>query len=63
MKEHLISFACGFITIVIVASILYAITFLLGQEAMLLGLLLIVTWGVGSSIREAIRDRKGTNDY
>ena len=63
MKEHLISFACGFLTIVIVASILYAITFFLGQEALVIGLLLIVTWGVGSSIREAIRDRKGTNDY
>mgnify|MGYP003653978254 CR=1 FL=1 len=62
MKDHLISFACGLLALGIVAAVVYAVMWLFGKEALVIGLFLIVIWGVGNSIRETIKEMKEANE-
>lgn len=62
MKDHLISFVCGLLALGIVATVVYAVMWLFGKEALVIGLFLIVTWGVGNSIRDTIKEVKEGNE-
>ena len=56
MKEHLIAFAVGMIAIMLAVFIFWILLMLVGQEMVILGLLMIVTWGIGMSIRDSVKD-------
>ena len=55
MKEHLIAFSYGMIAIMLVVFIFWILLMLVGQEMIVVGLLMIVTWGVGMSIRDGVK--------
>jgi hypothetical protein len=57
MKEHLIAFLYGMIAIMLVVFIFWILLMLVGQEMIVVGLLMIVTWGVGMSIRDKTGDK------
>ena len=57
MKEHLIAFLYGMIAIMLVVFIFWILLMLVGQEMIVVGLLMIVTWGVGISIRDKTGDK------
>ena len=57
MKEHLIAFSYGMIAIMLVVFIFWILLMLVGQEMIVVGLLMIVTWGVGMSIRDKTGDK------
>ena len=63
MKEHLISFVYGLIALAIIGAIVYAIVWLFGEGSLVIGLLLVLVWGVGSSIRDTIKEMKEKDDY
>jgi hypothetical protein len=52
MKEHLIAFSYGMIAIMLAVFIFWILLLLVGQEMIVVGLLMIVTWGIGMSIRD-----------
>lgn len=56
MKEHLIAFSYGMIAIILAIFIIWILLMLVGQDLIILGLLMIVTWGVGMSIRDRVKD-------
>ena len=56
MKEHLIAFAVGMIAIMLAVFIFWILLMLVGQEMIVAGLLMIVTWGIGMSIRDNVKD-------
>jgi hypothetical protein len=58
MKEHLIAFSYGMIAVVLAVFVFWILQLLVGQEMIVVGLLMIVTWGVGMSIRDFIKDMK-----
>lgn len=62
MKEHLISFVYGLIALAIIGTIVYAIVWLFGEGSLVLGLLLVLVWGVGSSIRDTIKEMRENNE-
>ena len=62
MKEHLISFVYGLVALAIVSIIVYTIVWLFGEGALVIGLLLVLVWGVGSSIRDTIKEMKENNE-
>jgi hypothetical protein len=55
MKEHLIAFSYGMIAIMLVVFVFWVLLMLVGQEMIVVGLLMIVTWGIGMSIRDSIK--------
>lgn len=55
MKEHLIAFAVGMIVIMMITSIVFALVIIVGAEGLSIGLLLIIAWGVGMSIRNGVK--------
>jgi len=55
MKEHLIAFSYGMIAIMLAVFIFWILLLLVGQEMIVVGLLMIVTWGVGMSIRDNVK--------
>lgn len=63
MKEHLISFVYGLIALAIIGTIVYGIVWLFGEGSLVLGLLLVLVWGVGSSIRDTIKEMREKDDY
>jgi hypothetical protein len=56
MKEHLIAFSYGMIAMILAIFIVWILLMLVGQEMIILGLLMIVTWGIGMSIRDSVKD-------
>ena len=56
MKEHLIAFAVGMIAVMLAVFIFWILVMLVGQEMIVVGLLMIVTWGIGMSIRDNVKD-------
>jgi hypothetical protein len=56
VKEHLIAFSYGMIAMILAIFIVWILLMLVGQEMIILGLLMIVTWGIGMSIRDSMKD-------
>jgi hypothetical protein len=56
MKEHLIAFSFGMIAMMLAIFIIWILLMLVGQEMIVVGLSMIVTWGVGMSIRDSMKD-------
>jgi xanthosine utilization system XapX-like protein len=58
MKDFLLSFVYGFCAVVLVGGIVWSLLNFLGENFVVVAVLLIVVWGVGSSIRDSIKDMK-----
>ena len=58
MKDFLLSLVYGFCAVGLVGGIVWLIIGFLGGDFLVLILALIVVWGVGSSIRDTIKDMK-----
>ena len=56
MKEHLIAFSYGMIAMILAIFIIWILLMLVGQELIILGLWMIITWGVGMSIRDSVKN-------
>jgi hypothetical protein len=56
MKEHLIAFSFGMIAMMLAIFIIWILLMLVGQGLIILGLWMIITWGVGMSIRDSMKD-------
>jgi hypothetical protein len=58
MKNFLLPFVYGLCAVALVGGIVWLLLDFLGENFLLLVMLLIVVWGVGATIRDFIKDMK-----